>query len=187
MASPAPGVVTAIPNQTNLNSTAYFPALGGGGGGGGGSNTYPFISSIGADAGVNYTSSLVFTYTAQSTGQPLTDTIRFLSSHNYNLTFQYHAASTGDFTNNDVVIAGSGLAITGGKWYSQQAQYTGQNTDDGGDFTASLNIQPSATFSTSIGLSCLSPYNPSSVTTTITPGLGNGYNILLTDFGPRSS
>lgn len=46
MASPAPGVVSGVPNQTNLNVTSYFPALGGGGGGGGGGTPNPSFSTV---------------------------------------------------------------------------------------------------------------------------------------------
>ena len=179
------GFATAIPQQTNINTSNFFPQLGGGGGQ---SNQYPFTSSIGADAAITGSSTLTFTYQGTTgSAQNLTDIITFTGNHKYNLSFTFTAGSTGDFLPTDVVTAGTSLAIFGGLWYSPQAYMTGQNTDDKALLTASMTIAPSQTFSTVIYINPISPGNTSTVTTEIGAGLADGYKILLTDFGPRSS
>jgi hypothetical protein len=169
--------MSCVPCITNNGATPIF-ALAGAGGGGGSSVT---TSTIGSPLTGN--STMTFVYTGKSSGQALTDTILFEGGHKYNLTFNCTVGSLGDFTPLDTIGAVGSFAQFGGGWYSPIAGVTGQNTDDNALLTASMWITPITTFSTGIGVFCVSPGNTSSISTIVMPGLAGSYSITLTDFG----
>ena len=181
-------------------SSSYFDGGGGGGGsnfqaasissltvssingvapGGGGS--YPFVSSIGT-----VPDPISASYVGSGNGGPFTQVITFQPLHAYSLSWQCVTSNVGDTNGNETLVVGSGLAVSGGAYYSPPAVLTGANTQDGTLLTGNLNILPaSSAWSTSIGVSFRSPNNPSTITSYFTTGLTDrGYNVTLTDFGP---
>jgi hypothetical protein len=115
----------------------------------------------------------------------LTDLVTFMSSHTYQMTWDFTTSNIGDFLGSEVALVGAGVAVAGGSYYSPPAAVTGANTDDGALLTGRIDLpKVPVNFSTTFGVSFKSPNNPSSITSYFSPGLSGGYRITLTDFGP---
>ena len=176
--------ITPCITHSALNTCLYDLA---GAGGGGGGNAYPFVSSIGASPSLTGASTLSASYAGTGGAGAFTDTITFLSSHTYQMTWNFTTSNVGDFLGSEVAKVGSALAIAGGYYYSPPAALTGANTDDGALLTGRLDFPKATTnWSTTFSVSFQSPGNTSTITSYFSPGLVGGYRITLTDFGPAN-
>lgn len=157
-----------------------------GGGGGGSSNMYPMVSSIGAAPTLTGSSTITQTYTGTGTSSNLTDTITFQANHRYNFTVNYQVTNSGTFNGTEVVTMGTSLAQFADRYFSPSGNLTGANTIDGAVLCGKLDYVPITTISQPIYVGFISVGNSNPVTSVLSPGLGGGYRMTLTDFGPIS-